>query len=134
MRDSDKTSGYGRTQGASGDRPTIPPFSAEEVPGLSPGTVLAGRYEIIQTLGVGGMGAVYKAFDRQLTRVVALKTILPELAATPSTLKRFKQEVLLAQQVVHRNVVRIFDTGDDGATNRQSVENQWHRHRCSDPP
>ena len=116
MRDSDQTAGYGRTHGASGDGPTIPPPSGEEVPALSPGTVLAGRYEIIQTLGVGGMGAVYKAFDRQLTRVVALKTILPELAATPSALKRFKQEVLLAQQVVHRNVVRIFDIGDDGAT------------------
>jgi len=83
---------------------------------LEPGTVLAGRYQIVETLGVGGMGAVYKAFDRQLTRIVALKTILPELAATPTALKRFKQEVLLVQQIIHKNVVRIFDMGEDGQT------------------
>src|SRR4029453_8282471 len=89
---------------------------AEEVPTLPIGTVLAGRYQIIDLLGVGGMGAVYKTFDRQLTRVIALKTILPEMAATPTALKRFKQEVLLAQSIVHKNVVRIFDIGEDGAT------------------
>src|SRR6185369_6799507 len=96
------------------DSPTsLPP---EEISKLEPGTVLAGRYQIVDTLGVGGMGAVYKAFDRQLTRIVALKTILPELAATPGALKRFKQEVLLAQSIVHKNVVRIFDMGEDGTT------------------
>src|SRR6185369_3508797 len=96
------------------DSPTsLPP---EEISKLEPGTVLAGRYQIVDTLGVGGMGAVYKAFDRQLTRIVALKTILPELAATPTALKRFKQEVLLAQSIVHKNIVRIFDIGEDGAT------------------
>src|SRR5439155_24634319 len=71
---------------------------------------------IVELLGLGGMGAVYKAFDRKLTRIVALKTILPEMAATPTALKRFKQEVLLAQSIVHKNVVRIFDIGEDGAT------------------
>ncbi len=115
MRDSDRTSGSGRP-GSPGDAPTLQPFSAEDVEALPPGTVLAGRYEIIQTLGIGGMGAVYKTFDRQLTRVVALKTILPDLASAPAALKRFKQEVLLAQQVVHKNVVRIFDIGEDGGT------------------
>jgi serine/threonine protein kinase/tetratricopeptide (TPR) repeat protein len=80
------------------------------------GTVLAGRYQLIKTLGHGGMGVVYQAFDRQLTRVVALKTILPDLAASPTVLKRFKQEVRLAQKVNHKNVVRIFDMGEDGAT------------------
>jgi tetratricopeptide (TPR) repeat protein/predicted Ser/Thr protein kinase len=81
-----------------------------------PGTVLADRYEVIDTLGVGGMGAVYKVFDRRLTRVVALKTIHPELAATPLMMKRFKQEVLLAQKITHKNVVRIFDIGEDQGT------------------
>jgi tetratricopeptide (TPR) repeat protein len=78
--------------------------------------MLAGRYHVVNLLGIGGMGAVYKAFDNQLTRIVALKTILPEMAATPSALKRFKQEVLLAQSIVHKNVVRIFDMGEDSAT------------------
>src|SRR5262245_28086120 len=80
------------------------------------GTVLAERYEVIDTLGVGGMGSVYKVFDKRLTRVVALKTILPQLAATPVMMKRFKQEVLLAQKITHKNVVRIFDIGEDHGT------------------
>src|SRR4030095_5774268 len=89
---------------------------SEQTATLAPGTLLAGRYHVVDLLGVGGMGAVYNAFDEQLTRLVALKTILPEMAATPIALKRFKQEVLLAQSIVHKNVVRIFDIGEDGAT------------------
>src|SRR5215831_10510607 len=114
MQDADKTLGADRTIGRPDDARTSMPI--EESPKLEPGTVLAGRYQIVDTLGVGGMGAVYRAFDRQLTRIVALKTILPEMAATPSALKRFKQEVLLAQSVVHKNIVRIFDIGEDGPT------------------
>ena len=81
-------------------------------PRLQPGDVLGGRYEILQLLGEGGMGAVYKAMDRELGRPVALKLIRPQLAANPSILARFKQELLLAHQVTHRNVVRIYDLGD----------------------
>jgi eukaryotic-like serine/threonine-protein kinase len=114
MKDSDRTLGSDRTFGGPNESPTIVP--AEEAPTLPPGTMLAGRYQIVDLLGLGGMGAVYKAFDRQLTRLVALKTILPEMAGTPTALKRFKQEVLLAQSIVHKNVVRIFDIGEDGAT------------------
>ena len=74
--------------------------------------MLGGRYEILQLLGEGGMGAVYKAMDRELDRLVALKVIRPELAASPAILARFKQELLLAHQVTHRNVIRIYDLGD----------------------
>jgi eukaryotic-like serine/threonine-protein kinase len=81
-------------------------------PVLRPGEVLAGRYEILQLLGEGGMGAVYKAMDRELDRPIALKLIRPELAANPSILARFKQELLLAHQVTHKNVIRIYDLGD----------------------
>ena len=98
----------------SGQRPPPRPSDEQQTP--LPGTVLADRYEVIDTLGVGGMGAVYKVFDRRLTRVVALKTIHPELAATPMMMKRFKQEVLLAQKITHKNVVRIFDIGEDQGT------------------
>src|SRR5438552_6988611 len=77
------------------------------------GTLLAGgRYEILDILGQGGMGAVYKAKDRELDRWVAIKVIQPGLANSPSILKRFKQELILARQVTHRNVVRIFDIGE----------------------
>jgi len=119
MEDSDRTLGSARTFGGPNESPTIVP--AEEAPTLPPGTMLAGRYQIVDLLGVGGMGAVYKAFDRQLTRLVALKTILPEMAGTPTALKRFKQEVLLAQSIVHKNVVRIFDIGEDAETNTKFI-------------
>src|SRR5262249_341023 len=78
---------------------------------LKTGTVLAGRYEILLLLGRGGMGAVYKARDVELDRTVALKLIRPELARNPEVLRRFKQELILARQVTHKNVIRIFDLG-----------------------
>ena len=83
-----------------------------QAPVLQIGDVLGGRYEILQLLGEGGMGAVYKARDRELDRPVALKLIRPELASSPAILARFKQELLLSRQVTHKNVVRIFDLGD----------------------
>jgi eukaryotic-like serine/threonine-protein kinase len=81
-------------------------------PILQTSDVLGGRYEILQLLGEGGMGAVYKARDRELDRFVALKLIRPELAANPSILARFKQELLLSREVTHKNVIRIYDLGD----------------------
>src|SRR5882757_10845790 len=78
---------------------------------LEPGTLLAERFEILQLLGQGGMGAVYKARDTELERLVALKLIRPELASHPEILRRFKQELILAREVTHRNVIRIFDLG-----------------------
>src|SRR6266478_2153850 len=78
---------------------------------LEIGAMLAGRYEILQLIGRGGMGAVYKARDTELDRTVALKLIRPELAKDPQILKRFKQELILARQVTHKNVIRIFDLG-----------------------
>src|SRR6202051_2725650 len=78
---------------------------------LFPGAALAGRYEILKMLGEGGMGTVYKAKDRELDRLVALKVIRPEYANHPETIRRFKQELILARQVTHRNVIRIFDLG-----------------------
>jgi len=79
---------------------------------LQPGHVLGGRYEILEMLGQGGMGAVYKARDREVDRLVALKVIRPELAAHAVILGRFKQELILARQVTHKNVIRIFDLGE----------------------
>jgi tetratricopeptide (TPR) repeat protein/predicted Ser/Thr protein kinase len=75
------------------------------------GVVLAERYRILDLLGEGGMGAVYKAEDLELDRLIALKVIRPELARHPEVLQRFKQEIILARDVTHPNVVRIFDLG-----------------------
>lgn len=78
---------------------------------LVPGSLLANRYEILQMLGEGGMGTVYKARDRELDRLLAVKVIRPELAGNPKILARFKQELILARQVTHKNVIRIYDLG-----------------------
>ncbi len=103
-------------------RPSPPPFRRISEPKAGPavfqiGDVVGGRYEILELLGEGGMGAVYKATDRALDRFVALKVIRRELASNPSILARFKQELLLAHQVTHRNVIRIYDLGEaEGVT------------------
>lgn len=76
---------------------------------LPPGTVLVDRFEIVQLLGEGGMGSVYKAIDREFDRPVALKTIRSDLVSNPNILNRFKQELLLARQVSHKNIVRLYD-------------------------
>lgn len=79
---------------------------------LEPGMRLAQRYQIVQMLGQGGMGAVYRATDLELNRTVALKVIRPDLARDQAIVDRFKQELLLAHQVTHRNVIRIYDLSD----------------------
>jgi len=89
---------------------------------LQPGATLGDRYRIEEELGFGGMGAVYRASDLELDRVVALKVIRPHLADDPNVLQRFKQEIILAREVTHRNVVRIFDIGQAGDTRFISME------------
>ena len=79
---------------------------------LVPGVLFGGRYEILGVLGQGGMGAVYKARDRELDRMIALKVIRPELATDPAILLRFKQELILSRNITHKNVVRIYDLGE----------------------
>jgi predicted Ser/Thr protein kinase len=86
------------------------------------GDLLCGRYELLQLLGEGGMGAVYKARDVELEREVALKVIKPEMADHPEILQRFKQELILARQVTDRNVIRIFDIGEAEKTKFITME------------
>jgi len=81
---------------------------------LEIGQLIAGRFEIRQILGIGGMGAVYKAYDRDIDRVIALKCIRPEMVNNPEVVQRFTQELLLARQIAHRNVIRIYDVRDSG--------------------
>ena len=96
---------------ASARTPVSPRLFGEQ-PMLQSGMVLAGRYEILEMLGEGGMGAVYKARDRELTRTVALKVIRPDLVRNPAIVERFKQELRLSHQVTHKNVIRIYDLGE----------------------
>src|SRR5687767_7502862 len=81
---------------------------------LAPGARLAGRYRILEPVGLGGMGMVYKAEDEKLGLPVAIKVLRPDLAQDRRRLERFKQELVLARQVSHPNVVRIHDIGSDG--------------------
>ena len=81
---------------------------------LKPGATFAGRYEVKEVLGAGGMGVVYRAFDRELQEPVAIKTLRPEAMAGGSiALDRFKQEIRLARRIAHRNVVRTYDLGEE---------------------
>ncbi|HWM93742.1 MAG TPA: protein kinase [Thermoanaerobaculia bacterium] len=81
---------------------------------LAMGERLAGRYRILELVGIGGMGMVYKAEDEQLGLPVAIKILRSDLARDHRRLERFKQELVLARQVSHPNVVRIHDLGTDG--------------------
>src|ERR1019366_1876500 len=78
---------------------------------LPGGTAFGARYRIESLLGEGGMGAVYKAYDTELGRTVALKLVRPELATNPQTMRRFKQELLLASKISQKNILRIHDLG-----------------------
>jgi serine/threonine-protein kinase len=80
---------------------------------LAVGARFAGRYDVQEELGSGGMGVVYRAFDREVGEVVAIKAIRPELGGLdPTVLERFKQELRLARRITHRNVVRTYDLGE----------------------
>jgi eukaryotic-like serine/threonine-protein kinase len=83
---------------------------------LEAGQAFGSRYHIIRELGVGGMGAVYAAWDAELNVAVAIKVIRPDVMADPvasaQVERRFKRELLLARQVTHKNVVRIHDLGE----------------------
>ncbi|MGH9376463.1 MAG: protein kinase domain-containing protein [Terriglobia bacterium] len=79
---------------------------------LDPGTNFGPRYQIEALIGRGGMGVVYKAYDRELDRTVALKLVRPDLTFDPESMRRFKQELLLASRVSHKNILRIHDLGD----------------------
>ena len=84
--------------------------------GLARGTLFAGRYEIIEELGAGGMGRVYRAHDTKLNEEVALKLIKPEIAADKRTVERFRNEIKNARKISHPNVCRTHDLGEEGKT------------------
>ncbi|MGH9399424.1 MAG: protein kinase domain-containing protein [Thermoanaerobaculia bacterium] len=87
------------------------------------GQVFAGRYEIQSVLGKGGMGIVYKAHDRDLDDLVAIKTLRSEaLSADPTLLERFKQEIRLARRITHPNILRTHDLGETGGLRYLSME------------
>jgi serine/threonine protein kinase len=89
--------------------------SLEDHFAFSLGQVIGARFQIIRFIGRGGMGEVYEAQDIELGTRVALKTLRPEISADPWALKRFRQEIHLANRISHPNVCRMFDIARDHA-------------------
>ena len=83
---------------------------------LASGATFAGRYEVIEELGKGGMGRVYKVLDKEIREKLALKLLNPEIASDESTIERFRNELKLARTISHRHVCRMYDLGrEEGA-------------------
>ena len=81
-------------------------------PELRRGEVIAGRYEVIEGLGRGGMGSVFRVDDKKVEEEVALKLINPEIARDRGTIERFRHELWVARRISHRNVCRMHDLGE----------------------
>ncbi len=117
LREKDRLVEYLKTGGqrggwAAGQAATV--AGRVDAPGsLAVGERFAGRYDIQEVLGSGGMGVVYRAFDREVGEAVAIKALRPDLGGIdPTLLERFKQELRLARRITHRNVVRTYDLGE----------------------
>jgi len=87
------------------------------------GSLFAGRYEIQAVVGKGGMGIVYRAHDRDLDDLVAIKTLRSDaVSADPTLLDRFKQEIRLARRITHPNILRTHDLGESNGLRYLSME------------
>jgi serine/threonine-protein kinase len=84
--------------------------------GLEPGHKLASRYEIIERIGCGGTGTVYRARDLELSELVAVKMLRRELVADTAALARFKSDLRHVRRLSHRGVVRTYDLGETDGT------------------
>jgi eukaryotic-like serine/threonine-protein kinase len=89
---------------------------------LATGSVFAGRYQIIEELGEGGMGKVYRVLDKKLDEEVALKLVRPEIALDKGTIERFSNELKLARKISHKNIGRMFDLGEVEGTHFITME------------
>jgi tetratricopeptide (TPR) repeat protein/tRNA A-37 threonylcarbamoyl transferase component Bud32 len=83
---------------------------------LSTGSIFADRYQIIEELGHGGMGRVYKVLDKEVNARIALKLIKPEIAVDKETIERFRNELRTARDISHKNICRMYDLGKDAGS------------------
>lgn len=79
-------------------------------------TLLNQRYELVAQQGSGGMSVIYRALDRMLGRMVAIKILRPNLTKDPAFLDKFQQEARSVAMMSHPNIVTVHDVGNDGAT------------------
>jgi len=89
---------------------------------LTIGSIFAGRYQVIEELGKGGMGKVYKVLDKDIEEKVALKLLNPEITADEHTIKRFRNELKFARKISHKNVCRMYDLSKEEGTHYITME------------
>ena len=89
---------------------------------LTTGSTFAGRYQIIEELGKGGMGKVYKAYDTKIREKIALKLLKPEIARDKETVERFSNELRFARKIRHKNVCQMFDLGEEKGSHFITME------------
>jgi serine/threonine protein kinase/Flp pilus assembly protein TadD len=89
---------------------------------LTTGSTFAGRYQIVEELGKGGMGKVYKAIDKKLKEEIALKLIKPEIAKDKKTVERFSNELKIARKIVHKNIARMYDLNEEKGAHYITME------------
>jgi serine/threonine protein kinase/Flp pilus assembly protein TadD len=89
---------------------------------LTTGSIFGDRYQIIEELGKGGMGRVYKALDTKIKEKIALKLIKPEIASDKKTIERFSNELKFARKIRHKNVCQMFDLGEYQGTHFITME------------
>jgi serine/threonine protein kinase/Tfp pilus assembly protein PilF len=89
---------------------------------LTTGSTFAGRYQIIEELGKGGMGKVYKAQDTDLKEKVAIKLLRPEIAGDKKTIERFRNELKFARKIRHKNVCQMYDLNKETGSHYITME------------
>ncbi len=89
---------------------------------LASGSLFAGRYQVIEEVGHGGMGRVYKVFDTDIKEKIALKLLRPEISLDRETVERFSNELKLARKIRHKNICGMFDLGKTGDTTFITME------------
>jgi len=100
-----------------------PTKTLEKVPDeLTRGTTFAARYEVIEELGKGGMGKVYRVFDKKIEEEVALKLIRHEISSDKKTIERFRNELKISRKIAHRNVCKMYDLGEERGTHYITME------------
>ena len=105
--------GIGALDGATvGGRSTVTPAGVQTLSGIAPGALMGQRFEILSVLGAGGMGVVYKARDRELDDLVALKMLKKDQLVDRTQIERLKSEIKLARKITHPNVLRTYDFGE----------------------
>jgi len=101
---------------AEDNQPALTKTLETPVEKLTRGTLFANRYEIIEELGRGGMGTVYRVEDKKVNEEIGLKLIKPEITAQKKTIERFRNELTTTRKIRHKNICGMYDLGEDRGT------------------